>query len=140
MTWEDTDKAMAASRFFKLADDGATAEIVFVGEPEPVKKEGKGGVTARRYYMPVYFNGEVMTWDCSRDTISRIAALPGRGYARRFVVTRHGKKDDPRTYYTFVEKPLSVQETNWLKRSGFLVEILSDAGPARTTGDDAIPF
>jgi hypothetical protein len=140
MSWEDTVKAMAESRYFRLSEDGNTADITFVGEPRPITKNGKGGAPVRRYYISVYHDGEVKTWDCSKDTIGRVASLPDRGYGRRFTVERHGKPDDPKTYYTFVEKPLSPQEANWLKMSGLLETTGAAPDKEKPDGSYYLPF
>lgn len=140
MTWQDTEKALQESNFFKLKADGDNAEITFVGEPRPIVKAGKQGNPTKRYYISVYFNGEVVTWDCSKDTIGRIASLPSRGYGQRFKVTRHGKPDDQKTFYTFEEKPLNPKEAKWLAGSGFLEPVASAVAGAVEDDDGVIPF
>lgn len=141
MSWADSRTERAKSAFFRLLDNGDTANIVVAGEPTVVKRQGMRGGEVTRFHVPVIVGGEVKTWDMSGKTLDQLAAFEGGGLGLCFTVKRVGGKGDTNTVYVLKEKKLSLEDRERLAASGLLAKAtIPPGGTPDEEEDDALPF
>ena len=136
MPFKECDEALSAGLFVVMADDGETAEGVFVGEP--IAREGEFRGKARTQFLfPIVTEDGLQVWTVG-SRIYRQLRDGWKKYNKHQVrIVRHGKKNDPYTKYELVAKTPSQAFKGLLRKvkPKDIKDALEAAAGIAATGD-----
>lgn len=107
MSFESANR-MANPNFFSLKEDGDTANVVFLAEPE-VKHGDYNGKPKVGFVFPVLHDGEVKCWEVGPILLKAIQEDWENLYQRLVTITRNGRKGSRDTVYDL--KPIKMPPT-----------------------------
>lgn len=141
MGFTECDDAMGSGMFFSLPDDGDTATLKLMGEPEP--REGSFKNKPRtQYVFPVVSEDGLQLWTVGARLYRRLRDGYKKYKAGALKVTRHGKKDSQQTTYDLQPCKLHKKLAGYVKDVSLreVAEIMKPPADVPAQPKDDIPF
>lgn len=141
MPFKQCDEALSAGLFVVMADDGETAEGVFVAEP--IAREGEFRGKARTQFLfPLVTEDGLQVWTVGSRIYRQLRDGWKNYYKKQVRIVRQGKKNDPHTKYKLEAKAPSQAFKGLLRKvkpKDIKEALEAAAGTAATGETDEIP-
>lgn len=129
MAWDDSEQSYKnkanTGHYFKLQDDGDTARIVLLTEPDEQEKDGNNGLyTVWSIDLWNVEGGKRQTWDMGSSQFKSLLGFKraigmAKLYSQELVVVRTGKKGDTQTTYTWAaDGPIAGDTLDAMEAAG----------------------